>query len=156
MLETVRVMEPEDLPQVMQIERACYRYPWTEQIFRDCMRVGYLCLVLEQTIDNNDTLAGFAIVSHAAGEAHILNVCIDPDKRRQGRAQALIGQAVASVLVQGAQILFLEVRPSNDAALALYRQLGFVEIGRRANYYTAEGGREDAIVMSLQINESIE
>jgi ribosomal-protein-alanine N-acetyltransferase len=142
-LETVRLMEREDLTQVLAIERASYGFPWSEQIFRDCMQV-YICMVLESA----DRLSGFAIVSCAAGESHMLNLCVAPQMRRQGRARALIEQSIASVMVKGAKTMFLEVRPSNLGALELYRQIGFVEIGRRKNYYAAQDGREDAIVMS--------
>jgi len=145
-IETVRLMEREDLVQVLAIERASYGFPWSEQIFRDCMQV-YLRLVLEC----DDRLSGFAIVSCAAGESHMLNLCVAPQMRRQGRAQVLIEQSIASVMVKGAKTMFLEVRPSNAGALELYRQIGFVEIGRRKNYYAAQDGREDAIVMSRDL-----
>ncbi len=146
LIETVRVMEAEDLAQVMAIERASYDFPWSEQIFRDCMQV-YLCLVLEAA----DQLSGFAIVSCAAGESHMLNLCVAPRMRRHGRAQALLEQSIASVMIQGAKTMFLEVRPSNSGALKLYLQAGFAEIGRRKNYYAAKNGREDAIVMSREL-----
>jgi len=145
--ETVRSMEREDLPAVLAIERACYEYPWSEQIFNDCLRAGYMGLVLEQ----RDCLNGFTMVSSAAGESHILNLCVAPAKRRSGRAKVLLEQAIASVMLRGAEVMFLEVRPSNRGAIELYDSCGFVEIGRRPDYYAARNGREDAIVMSRQL-----
>lgn len=152
---TMRVMETADLPEVLRIENASYQLPWTEQIFRDCLKVGYHTLVLEGA----SGLEGFVIFSCAAGESHILNLCIDPIRRRTGCAEVLLAQAIASVIVTGTTVMFLEVRVSNTAAIALYEKMGFVEAGRRANYYKTRGltpnsvgsAREDALVMARDL-----
>ncbi len=151
----LRAMVESDLPEVLRIEHGSYQLPWTEQIFLDCLRVGYHTLVLE----NNDSLGGFVLFSSAAGESHILNLCIDQGCRRQGFAQALLTQAIATVIVAGASVMFLEVRVSNEAAIRLYEKMGFVEAGRRPNYYKTRGvsensvgsRREDAIVMARDL-----
>lgn len=145
----IRVMTEADLGRVFEIECASYEFPWTLQIFKDCRRVGYHCLVL----DDGDDLAGFAILSSAAGEAHVLNLCVDPMQRSSGRGEALLHQLIATAIFSGAKDLFLEVRPSNKTAIALYDRAGFVEIGRRENYYNANtsSGREDAIVMARSL-----
>ena len=152
---TMRAMTKSDLPEVLRIEHQSYQLPWTKQIFRDCLKVGYHMLVL----DSEDGLSGFVIFSSAAGESHILNLCIDPAGRRQGFAEALLTQAIATVIVAGASVMFLEVRVSNRAAIRLYEKLGFVEAGRRPNYYKVRGktssgpgsSREDALVMARDL-----
>jgi [ribosomal protein S18]-alanine N-acetyltransferase len=144
---TVRQMQPSDLRVVAQVEIASYEFPWSYGIFRDCLLAGYHCLVLE--IDG--VISGYAIMSVAAGEAHILNLCIHPDVRRFGNGRRLLN----SLLFRAAEIevaqVFLEVRPSNVAALSLYRSLGFERIGMRPDYYQAIHGREDAVVLALDL-----
>ncbi|OED42311.1 ribosomal-protein-alanine N-acetyltransferase [Chromatiales bacterium (ex Bugula neritina AB1)] len=151
----IRAMSAADLKEVLRVERASYQLPWTEQIFKDCLKVGYHSLVLEE----EGGLSGFVIFSCAVGEAHILNLCIDPKRRRSGFAEALLAQAVSVVIVAGARVMFLEVRESNKGAIALYEKSGFVETGRRENYYNTvpkEGKktsskREDALVMARDL-----
>lgn len=155
-LETlsIRAMCIADLFEVMRIEYASYQLPWSEQIIKDCLNVGYHCLVLE----SQHGIAGYVIFSSAAGESHILNLCIDPLQRSNGYAHALLTQAMAVVIVAGAKIMFLEVRESNRHAIRLYEKTGFIETGRRENYYKiAETGqknpteREDALVMARDL-----
>jgi len=151
----LRAMVTTDIPEVLRIEHGSYQLPWTEQIFLDCLRVGYGTLVLECA----DALHGYVIFSSAAGESHILNLCIDPASRRQGFAEALLAQAIAAVIVAGAKTMFLEVRVSNLAAINLYEKSGFVEAGRRPNYYktrgktlnSVSGDREDALLMARDL-----
>lgn len=149
----IRAMTDSDIDEVLRIERASYPIPWTEQIFRDCLKVGYLCLVLE----GDKGLMGYVIFSSAAGESHILNLCIDPAHRRSGFAEAMLSQAIATVIVSGAQVMFLEVRVSNSGAIALYEKIGFIETGRRENYYNAlpenarQSNREDALLMAKEL-----
>lgn len=139
----VRAMVRGDLDIVSQIESESYPYPWTRGIFQDCLRVGYRCHVL--TAD--DCVAGYGIVSHALDEAHLLNLCIHPDRRRGGLARLLLDHLMDEARIARANRLFLEVRPSNAGAVALYRASGFRVIGRRPGYYPSDSGREDAMVM---------
>ncbi|MCG5530992.1 ribosomal protein S18-alanine N-acetyltransferase [Halorhodospira halochloris] len=139
-------MTEADLEAVLSIERHAYRYPWSEMIFRDCLRVGYGCFVHEV-----DQIVGHLVVSCAAGEAHILNICIAPPWQRQGIAHHLLNVAVERAQLLAAQMLFLEVRPSNVPACRLYQQFGFNEVGRRPGYYPAPHGREDALIMAREV-----
>ncbi len=143
----IRAMLRGDLSAVAQIDEASYPYPWTRGIFQDCLRVGYRCRVLEA--DNE--IAGYAIVSHALDEAHLLNLCIHPEQRGSGLARLLLEHVIREAQVSRADRLFLEVRPSNKPAVALYRSNGFRTIGRRPGYYPANEGREDAMVMVLHL-----
>jgi len=139
-------MRPGDVERVMEVEQGAYPFPWTEGIFRDCMRVGYGCWVLE----HDGGLAGHAVVAIAAGEAHLLNLTVDVRHQGQGLGRFLLRSMVAQARSEGVETLFLEARPSNLAALSLYRSEGFTQVGTRPRYYPAEDGREDAWVFSIR------
>jgi [ribosomal protein S18]-alanine N-acetyltransferase len=143
----VRAMTFYDLPQVLAIESESYAFPWSEGVFRDCIRVGYVCRVLEY----RGELIGYALMSMGAGEAHVLNVCVRMDHRDQGLGRYLIAilfeQARASYVTD----VFLEVRPSNVSAIHLYERIGFARVGLRKGYYQANPGREDALVYKLTL-----
>jgi [ribosomal protein S18]-alanine N-acetyltransferase len=140
-----RTMAHDDLPQVSDIERRSYEFPWSHGVFRDCLLAGYTCIVLER----DDSIVGYAILSVAAGEAHILNLCVDPDYRRLGYGDRLLDEILLRAKAASVREVFLEVRPSNATALSLYRKKGFRQIANRRAYYQARHGREDASVLSL-------
>lgn len=143
----IRPMQDEDIAAVVAVERRCYDFPWTAAIFSDCLRVGYCCWVL----DEGRALAGHGIMSVAAGESHILNICVAPATRRQGHARALMCHLLQIASHHGARIAYLEVRPSNVPALRLYDSLGFRHVGTRTGYYPASSGREDAHLLSRSL-----
>jgi ribosomal-protein-alanine N-acetyltransferase len=132
-----------DVPVVVAIERAAYQFPWSEGIFRDCLRVGYVCRLAEVEGDT----AGYGIMSMGAGEAHILNVCMREDFRGRGYARRLLQYLVERARMAGMYEAYLEVRPSNITAARLYHSLGFEQVGIRRGYYQATNGREDAAVL---------
>jgi [ribosomal protein S18]-alanine N-acetyltransferase len=138
-----RAMSEADLPAVLALELNAYAFPWTEGIFRDCLRVGYYCSVLE--IDY--VLVGYGVISSAAGEAHLLNLCVREEFRCRGLGRRLLEHLLDLVAHSGARIVFLEVRPANTGAVRLYEAMHFQQVGMRRGYYQAEGGREDALVM---------
>jgi len=146
----IRLMLPADLRYVANIERAAYKYPWSLGIFRDCLLAGYYCIVL----DVAGAVTGFAIMSSASAEAHVLNICVHPRARRFGYGRRMLNALIVKAHELEVEQIFLEVRPSNTAALALYRSSGFVEIGVRPAYYQAEFGREDAVVLSASLQQS--
>ena len=143
----LRPMRTEDLDQVTAIEIANYEYPWTHTIFRDCLRAGYNCWVLAQGTE----VIGYGVLTAAVGEAHVLNVCIAAEHQGAGLGKRLMQRLIDLARWHRTERIFLEVRPSNARAIALYDQLGFNEIGKRPNYYPAKRGREDAIVMALEL-----
>ena len=148
MQATLRPMRETDLDEVMQIEEAAYPFPWTRGIFRDCMRAGYPMWVQER----DGRLAGYGVLSIAAEEAHVLNLCTAPGIEGHGLGQRMLQSLLRIARGSGAQRVFLEVRPSNPRAINLYDRSGFNEIGRRPRYYpTANHGREDAIVMAMEL-----
>lgn len=143
----VRGMRIEDVATVSTLENASYEFPWSAGIFSDCVKAGHPCWVL--SVDS--VIAGYGILSMGAGEAHLLNICIDPAYRGQGLGRHLLGRLLDIARWNGAERLFLEVRPSNPLAKTLYESVGFSEIGRRPRYYPVRNGREDAIVMALDL-----
>lgn len=140
----LRAMCESDLTAIMEIEQSAYRFPWSRGIFRDCIRVGYCCQVLEE----QEQILAYGIMSAVLDEAHILNLCVRPTLQKRGLARQMLEHLCALAQRDGAQTLFLEVRPSNQAALRLYTAAGFCELGRRRDYYPAEQGREDALLMA--------
>ena len=142
-----RPMEVSDLDRVLVNERRGYTHPWSEGIFRDCIRSKYECWVLEYV----GRLIGHGILSVAAGEAHLLNVCIHPDQQGNGLGRQLVGFMIECARLNKAQRVFLEVRPSNLVAYKLYESIGFNEIGIRENYYPSYVGREDALVLGKEL-----
>jgi len=143
----LRPMRAGDLSAVMKVELAAYEYPWTEGIFRDCLRVGYCCWVYEL----DDQPVGHAIMSVAVAEAHILNVCVDPAWQGKGLGRGMLKRLLRVARTHGADTVFLEVRVSNATARELYESAGFCEVGVRRDYYPARRAREDAIVYASSL-----
>lgn len=146
-LPTLRAMRETDLERVLEIETRAYPFPWTAGIFHDCLRAGYGCWVLER----EGQVIGYGILSVAAGEAHVLNVCVMPSAQGAGHGRRLMKRLIDLARWHRAERVYLEVRPSNPRAIALYHDMGFNEIGRRPNYYPATNGREDALVMAYEL-----
>ena len=146
-----RAMAAGDLLYIAGIEQTSYAFPWSDGIFRDCIKAGYFCRVAEVRRE----IVGYAIMSMGAGEAHVLNVCVRMDFRDHG-----LGRYLMQVLFEQARgalchDIFLEVRPSNPSAIHLYETLGFQRVGVRKGYYQASwsngSGREDAWVYKLTL-----
>lgn len=141
------LMRDEDLDEVMAIEKAIYTHPWTRGNFADSLRAGYDC----RTWRREGELVGYFILMAAAGEAHLLNLSIATPHQRTGHGRALLREATELARRRGARSIFLEVRPSNLAAQALYTRFGFRRVGVRRGYYPAHSGREDALVLALAL-----
>lgn len=139
----VRRFTESDLDRVMEIELSAYPHPWTRGIFSDCLRVGYECWGLQAGAH----LAGYFVLTQAAGESHLLNLCVAPRWQRRGLGEILLAHCLRLAVGHGCESMFLEVRPSNEAGYQLYRKNGFHVVGERPDYYTAGEGREDAIIM---------
>ena len=144
----IRTLTPGDLDRIMEIEQAAYAFPWSMGIFSDCLRVGYECHGLQL----DGLLVGYVIQTHFAGEAHILNLCVDPPWQRQRLGGLLLEQSIRLARMATCSSVFLEVRPSNKAGLGLYRKRGFYIVGERPDYYRAGNGREAALVMRLDLD----
>ena len=143
----IREMNHDDVSMVSDIERRSYEFPWSHGVFRDCLLAGYQNIVLVR----DDTVAGYGVLSIAAGEAHILNICVDPDYRSHGYGEKLLDELLFRARAASVRTIFLEVRPSNERAIALYRKKGFHKVANRPAYYQANEGREDAAVLAKKL-----
>lgn len=143
----LRPMTQADLASVAALERESYVFPWSDQIFADCLRVGYHCVI----VDTAGGVGGYAVLSMGAGEAHVLNLCIAERLRRRGVGRELLLTVLRHARDRGIRDAFLEVRRSNKGAIALYHELGFECVGQRRGYYQAHEGREDALVYRLEL-----
>ncbi len=144
----IRAMQEADLEAVLEVEQSAYEFPWTRAIFHDCLRVGYDCYVLEEAADG---VVGHGIMSVAAGECHLLNICVHPLYQRRGLGRALVEFLLRRAREKNARVALLEVRASNHIAYRLYTRLGFNEVGTRKGYYPARAGREDAIILAREL-----
>ncbi|MDR1075095.1 MAG: ribosomal protein S18-alanine N-acetyltransferase [Xanthomonadaceae bacterium] len=145
--QTFWPLRESDLDEVMEIEIRAYPFPWTRGVFNDCLRAHYPGWVLRE----KGKIVGYAVITLAMGEAHILNICIAPEFQSRGYGRTLLRLLVQQVHDRGGERIFLEVRLSNGHAQVLYHSEGFNEIGRRPRYYPAHHGREDAVVMAMEL-----
>jgi len=143
----LRPMTEADLPRIRRIELASYEYPWSIGNFTDSLHAGYSMWVREA----EGEVIGYYALMVAAGEAHLLNLTIAPSWRRHGLGRDLLDHCLARACDHQADSLFLEVRTSNAAAIALYHGSGFVDLAVRSNYYPARVGREDALIMKKEL-----
>jgi ribosomal-protein-alanine N-acetyltransferase len=142
----MRPMQEADLPRVMEIEGAAYPFPWTLRLFKDCLQVGYNVQVLEL----EQKIMGYGLMSVAAGEAQILNLCVHPDWQGCGYGRYILEHLLDMARQKEVKSVFLEVRLSNEAAFHLYHQAGFNQIGERKRYYpNGDKGREDALILAM-------
>jgi len=148
----IRPMRDVDLAMVLDIEREAYTFPWSEGIFRDCLRAGYCCWVVEQ----GELVRAYGIMQVGAGESHILNLCVRASGRGQGLGRALLNHLLEVAIEHRADTALLEVRPTNRAALGLYEAMGFNEVGVRRGYYPGRDGREDALILARCLGDAVD
>lgn len=142
-----RAMRDSDLDSIVKLERSAYRFPWSKSVFKDCLRAGYHCRVLE--VDGR--VQGYGIMSIFVGESHILNVCIGREAQGKGFGRVLLRHLLMVAKERDVRTAMLEVRPSNVAAIYLYQDMGFNEVGVRRGYYPDEHGREDALILAMDL-----
>ncbi|MCW8901807.1 MAG: ribosomal protein S18-alanine N-acetyltransferase [Gammaproteobacteria bacterium] len=143
-----RKMLEADLNEILAIEESVYSFPWTRTIFHDCLNVGYFCWVLQ----HQDKIVAYSIMSVAADESHLLTIVVAKDEQGKGYGKKLLDEMIRLASKNGAKAMYLEVRMSNKTAIQLYHQRGFNELGIRNNYYPAEQGREDALILALDLS----
>lgn len=144
-------MHVRHVPMVGTMERRNYEFPWTDGIFRDCVKSRYIC----RLVMHEDVVIGYGVMQIGAEEGHILNLCIDKPWQGRGFARLLLEHLVHAAERRRATVVFLEVRPSNPRAIRLYQLNGFNEIGLRKGYYDSTTGREDALVMARHLAGSM-
>ena len=142
-------MREADLDAVMKVENRSYPHPWSRGTMRDCLHAGYSAWVMEHGHD----IVAYAVLSFGPGEVHLLTLCVDPDVQSKGLGRKMLRAMMRMAKLRNVDQMLLEVRPSNTAAVALYNSESFNEIGRRPRYYPAANGtREDAIVMAIELS----
>ena len=145
--QSFRPMQFDDLDRIMEIEPTVYTHPWSRGNFSDSLHAGYSCWIYE----SDGEIAGYAVMMTVLDEAHLLNISIALNFQGRGMGRALLEHVIDIARRHGAQMMFLEVRPSNTNAIGLYESMGFNEFSVRKNYYPAHNGREDAILMGLAL-----
>ncbi len=143
---SLRELASADIPDVMALERSAHSHPWRESSFEDCLKGRQKCWLAE----SKNNLVGYVVVTQGGGDAEILNISVAPEFQRKGIGQCLLNQAI-NYAREKADMLFLEVRVSNKKAIQLYSKGGFFEVGTRKNYYPTLNGREDALLMAMQL-----
>lgn len=146
----MRAMTQDDVDAVLAIEQAVQRFPWTRGNFTDALNSGYLCRVDET---ESGGICGYTILMPAADEAELLNIGVAQAEQRKGLGRAMLAGMLDMARARNMRRVFLEVRPSNVAAIALYRSAGFGEIGVRRDYYRNADGCEDAITMACELKQ---
>jgi len=142
-----RPMQMDDLESIMVIEPQIYPYPWTRGNFSDSLSSGYSAWVLML----NDQIIGYSLIMLVLDEAHLLNLSVAKSYQKQGLGRVLLEHMVSIARKNQMANMFLEVRPSNISAIALYENMGFNEMAVRRKYYPAPNGREDAVLMGLAL-----
>lgn len=148
----MRDMVPADVDAVFAIEHAVQAYPWTRGNFADALQNGYFCRVNEA----DGAIRGYAVLMPVMDEAELLNIGVAADQQRKGVGRAMLLEMLDMACGKNMIRVYLEVRASNTAALALYRSAGFVEIGLRKGYYRNAGGGDDAITMACRLTGEID
>lgn len=140
-------MREADLNQVLSIEREAYEFPWSREVFRNCLRVGYSCRVLE----SDGAVNAYGLLQITAARSRLLNLCVRRSLRRQGLGRRLLTLLIEVARSHRTDSMVLEVRPSNAAACRLYDSMGFTRVGVSRGYYPARAGREDAMLLALAL-----
>lgn len=143
---SLRLFTEADIGDIMALEQSTHSHPWRQSSFEDCLKGRQRCWLAE----HKGKLVGYVVVTHAGGDAELLNVAVSPKFQRKGIGSVLIQHAINCVTGH-ADMLFLEVRVSNKKAIELYSKEGFFEVGHRKNYYPTHNGHEDALLMAAQL-----
>ena len=144
-------MEEKDLPDVSAIEKASYSNPWHETTFIGEIHNRPISFPYVVVDEDEKKIIGYVIYWHGKEQVQISNIAVHPDYRRKGVGEAVLREIMARVKGQGVKFIILEVRPSNLAALNLYKKLGFEILGLRKDYY--RNPREDALVMGKGLSQ---
>lgn len=145
----MRSMTPEDVDAVLGIELSVQAYPWTRGNFMDALNHGYVCCV----DDDTGVIRGYAILMPAVDEAELLSIGVTAALQRKGLGRMILNEMLQEARSMNIKRVFLEVRPSNIAAIALYKRSGFELTGVRRGYYQNSNGSEDALVMACNLKD---
>lgn len=146
-MRMLRLIIEQDLPELIRIESACQIVPWSDDVFKKCLEAGSTGWVME--LDGK--VIGFILILYQVDEVHILNFCVHPDHQHQGWGKQLLIHMLQNIRNQGGKFVYLEVRRSNQHAIALYEKAGFHKVGERKDYYMSLDHREDALVFAKNL-----
>ncbi len=150
----IRTMYASDFGEVLGIERQIYEFPWPRRTFEKCLRSGYCCLlVCERGAYGRERVSAYGIVDLDKPRAHICNISVAEDRQRRGLGRLLVNKLLDEASSRKAVSAYLEVRPSNHAARAFYRKLGFSQVGVRRGYYRSGAGQEDALIYHVAVEQ---
>ncbi len=144
-------MKESDIPEVVAIEKRAYFQAWNKAFFRSCVRAGFSCWVWEQ----NGAICGYGVMSLKEKKVRIMNLCVRPECRAQGLGRRILSHLLEQARHSDAETAELEVRPSNHNALKLYKSMGFADAGVQYTYYLTRTGWEDAVVMTLALENDV-
>lgn len=143
----LRSITEQDLPELTRVESACQIVPWSDEVFKKCLEAGSTGWVMEL----EGRIIGFILILYQVDEVHILNFCVHPDYQHQGWGKRLLTHMLQNITNQSAKLVYLEVRRSNQHAIALYEKAGFSKVGERKDYYMSLEQREDALVFAMHL-----
>ena len=138
---------PEHIPEIFEIEKAAYPFPWTEGMLTDCLKTNYYFYAMFR----QGRVIAYGVMSCILDESHILNLCVSPEYQKQGLGKKMLCRLLDKARVNQSHTVFLEVRESNHTAQHLYEDIGFNRLGNRKEYYPDEVGREDAIIYAKEL-----
>jgi len=144
-----RKMHQSDVAEALHIEQSANQFPWSKKNFDDCLKSKNQAWVF---IDDAKGIQGYAIVQKVVDEAHLLNICVKPSAQGQGLGRSILNHVIDYAKSISSVLIVLEVRSSNKPAQKLYLSEGFNEMSVRKNYYPAKEGREDAVLMGLDLD----
>lgn len=145
----LRVMDRVDLPWVVATERQAYAFPWSQKGFENALNQGVNFVFCQ--ID--ESLFGYACLLPIVDELELLNFCVSPEYQGQGAGSWALRRLLDRFAETHYQKIHLEVRTSNTPAILLYQKFGFQKVGVRPNYYRSEQGKEDAVLMTLDLRK---
>lgn len=149
-LQSLQPLRAMDLDEVLAIESVAYSHPWTRGNFVDSMAAGYVGFVMR---DEQARVCAYFLAMQVVDEMHLLNLTVVAERQGQGLARRMLDALCLLARARGCHQVWLEVRESNTRARRLYDQYGFAQSGLRRGYYPADGGREDALLMTLRLME---
>ncbi|AHE67357.1 ribosomal protein S18-alanine N-acetyltransferase [Legionella oakridgensis] len=147
----IRPMTIDDVDDVYAIELSAHKAPWSRDILRDCVLVGYDCRVLESCERAEPEIISYIILRYYDHTCHILNLCVALASQGKGYGRLLLQNVIDSLVGSEVEALILEVRPSNLTAISLYKKMGFYQAGIKKDYYQDELGVEDAVLLKKDI-----
>lgn len=147
MTNNFKAITPENYDNAFKLQTACHSYPWSRKVFLDCLSEPYFA----EQLYEDDRVVGYFVGLQVSVEATLMDIGIDPDHRQKGLGKALLKRFLLLCNEKQLSEVWLEVRLSNEHAIGMYKNMGFVVVEQRKGYYPASDGKEDALIMKLEL-----